>query len=181
LVTKHFGGQALEIAWMESSWGIGVVVGGLVLSAWGGFRRRMLTSLAGLVGMGIGVLMIGLMPASVYALAVATLFVVGFANPITNGPLLAVVQATVDPEMQGRVFTLIGSVASAMTPLGLIIAGPVADRFGVQSWFIVGGIATVVMGLGAFFVPAIVRFEEGRVPKGGTSAGEPATIPTSGE
>ena len=39
LVTKHFSGQALELAWMEAAWGLGVVAGGLTLSAWGGFRR----------------------------------------------------------------------------------------------------------------------------------------------
>jgi len=45
-------------------------------------------------------------------------------------------QATVAPEMQGRVFSLIQAGATAMTPIGLLIGGPVADRFGVQSWFL---------------------------------------------
>ena len=64
--------------------------------------------------------------------------------------------------MQGRVFNLVLSVASLMTPVGLILAGPVADSFGVQSWFIVGGILTTVLGAGAFFIPAIVGVEDGR-------------------
>jgi len=51
---------------------------------------------------------------------------------LTNGPLLAVVQAVVAPDMQGRVFSLINSVSTGMTPLGLAIAGPVADALGVN-------------------------------------------------
>jgi DHA3 family macrolide efflux protein-like MFS transporter len=164
LVTKHFGGQALQLAWMESAWGLGVVFGGLVLSAWGGFSRRILTTLLGLILLGGGMTVIGFSPDTAFLLATGMMFVVGFANPITNGPLLAVVQGVVAPEMQGRVFTLIGSLAAAMSPVGLVIAGPAADAFGVQSWFVVGGLATALMGLGAFFIPAIVHVEDGRSP-----------------
>ena len=45
LVTNYFGGKALHLGWLEAAVGIGVLLGGLVLSAWGGFRRRILTSL----------------------------------------------------------------------------------------------------------------------------------------
>jgi DHA3 family macrolide efflux protein-like MFS transporter len=162
LVTKYFGGQALQIAWMESAWGIGVITGGLILSAWGGFRRRILTSLMGLIVMGIVTVVIGLLPPGGLMVAVAMMLLMGMFNPIVNGPLMAAVQAIVAPEMQGRVFTLIGSVASAMTPLGLIVAGPIADQFGTQIWFIIGGVVTFMMGMGAFFVPAVMNFEEGR-------------------
>lgn len=175
LVSKHFGGGAMQLAWMESAWGIGVVVGGLTLSAWGGFRRRVLTSLVGLIGLGIGMFVVGVLPATALLVAVGMMFFVGFTNPIINGPLFAVLQSIVAPEMQGRVFNLVLSVASLMTPLGLILAGPVADTFGVQSWFIVGGILTTVLGAGAFFIPAIVGVEDGRAADTPASA-EPQLV-----
>jgi DHA3 family macrolide efflux protein-like MFS transporter len=162
LVTKHFNGSAIQLATLESISGIGFIVGGLILSAWGGFKHRILTCLAGLIAMGMGCLVMGLLPPTAFVLAVATMFFLGVVNPIVNGPLLAAVQAAVAPEMQGRVFTLIGSMAAAMSPIGLIIAGPIADKLGVQAWFIIGGIVTLVMGLASFFVPAIMHFEDGR-------------------
>jgi DHA3 family macrolide efflux protein-like MFS transporter len=162
LVTKYFNGQAMQLAWMDSAWGVGMLLGGLILSAWGGFRRRVLTSLVGLVFMGLGLTGIGLTPAYAFGLAVACTFFAGMMNPIVNGPLFAVLQTVVEPEMQGRVFTLIMSVSSAMTPLGLIIAGPLVDVLGPRSWFVIGGIVTMLMGVAAFFVPAITRIEEGR-------------------
>jgi DHA3 family macrolide efflux protein-like MFS transporter len=162
LVTRHFGGQALQLAWIESAWGIGMLAGGLTLGAWGGFRRRILTSLAGLVAMGLAILLVGFVPASAFWLAVMLMLAAGFMNPIVNGPLLAVVQAVVAPEMQGRVFTLIMSFAAAMSPLGLILAGPFADHFGVQAWFVLGGVITALIGVMAFFVPAIRHIEEDR-------------------
>ena len=162
LVTQHFNGQAFQLAGLESAWGVGVILGGVLLGIWGGFNRRILTSLMGLVILGVAVAMMGLLPSWGLYLAVGLMFVIGFANPITNGPLFAVVQSSVAPEMQGRVFTLIGSVAAAMSPLGLIIAGPLADRFGVQTWYIVAGVVTLLMGVSGFFIPAIVGIEEGR-------------------
>jgi DHA3 family macrolide efflux protein-like MFS transporter len=162
LVTKHFNGQAIQLATLESFSGIGFIVGGLLLSAWGGFKRRVLTSLLGLLGMGLGCLVMGVLPPTAFTLAVATMFFLGVVNPIVNGPLMAAVQAAVAPEMQGRVFTLIGSMAAAMSPIGLMIAGPIADTFGVQTWFIIGGIVTGLMGITSLFIPAIMHFEDGR-------------------
>ncbi len=160
LVTKHFGGGAMHLAWLESGWGIGVVLGGLILSVWGGFRRRVLTSLTALVAMGTGILAVGLAPSSALWLALGALFFAGLMNPIVNGPLLATVQAAVAPEMQGRVLTVMQSAAMAMSPLGMAIAGPVADLLGVRVWFVIGGAACMLMGIGAFFVPAIVYLED---------------------
>jgi DHA3 family macrolide efflux protein-like MFS transporter len=160
LITRHFGRGALELGWMESAWGIGVVVGGLVLSGWGGFRRRILTTLMGLVGMGVGVLVLGLVPPEGFVLALVAMFFAGTMNPITNGPVFAIIQARVAPELQGRVFTTIGSIASAMMPLGTAVAGPVADWLGVRVWFLVGGAVCALMGVVSFFVPAIVDMED---------------------
>ncbi len=162
LVTKHFNGQAIQLATLESFSGIGFIVGGLILSAWGGFKRRILTSLVGLFAMGAGCLVMGLLPPSAFVIAVATMLFLGVINPIVNGPLLAAVQAAVAPEMQGRVFTLINTMAAGMSPLGLIIAGPISDKLGVQTWFIIGGIVTGLMGVVSLFIPAIMNFEEGR-------------------
>ncbi len=89
---------------------------------------------------------------------------IGIMNPITNGPLMAILQAAVTPEMQGRVFSILETLASGASPLGLAIAGPVADLFGIQIWFILGGISLLLMGAAGFFIPALVRIEEGPKP-----------------
>ncbi len=66
---------------------------------------------------------------------------------IHGGPFSAVIQASVAPEMQGRVLTLIGSATSLMVPISLSIAGPLSDRFGVNVWYWLGGGLCVLMGL----------------------------------
>ncbi|MFZ5916296.1 MAG: MFS transporter [Chloroflexota bacterium] len=160
LVTEHLGGGALQLGWLESAWGIGIVMGGLLLSVWGGFRRRVYTSLSGLVLGGLGIMGIGLAPANGLGLALAALFVAGFTSPLIDGPFFAILQARVAPEMQGRVFTVVVSFAQAMQPLSLAVAGPVSDAIGVRSWYVLGGAVFALIGAAAFFVPAVVNIEQ---------------------
>jgi DHA3 family macrolide efflux protein-like MFS transporter len=93
------------------------------------------------------------------------MFFMGLMIPMTDGPLMAIFQSTVAPEMQGRVFALLGSLTSISAPLGLAIAGPVSDRFGIQVWFVVAGILCVAVGISAFFIPAILHIEENHTAK----------------
>jgi DHA3 family macrolide efflux protein-like MFS transporter len=160
LVTQHFDGQAGQLAWLNSAWGIGLVLGGLLLSAWGGFERRIITVLMGIIGLGAGALLVGLTPAAAFPLAAAGLFFGAIMNSLCNGSAFALLQSVIAPDMQGRVFTVVMSLCNAMTPLGMAIAGPAADAFGVRALYVVGGIAQVVLGVGGFFVPAIMHLEE---------------------
>ena len=181
LVTKHFSSGAIQLAWMQSAWGIGMFLGGLLLSAWGGFRRRILTSFVGLIVLGAGMVVVGFAPAWAIGLAIAMMFVAGFAIPFVNGPINAVLQGSVDPEMQGRVFSLVSSLAMAMSPLGLIIAGPVADAFGVTTWYVIAGIVTAFLGVAGFFIPAVVDIEDGRPDTTRVEDGQPVVVTNPGD
>jgi DHA3 family macrolide efflux protein-like MFS transporter len=173
MVTDHFQGTAWHLGAMEAAISIGIIAGGILLGIWGGFKRRITTTLTGLIGIGLGVVIVGLAPASLFYLAVIGLLFAGVMSAFTNGPLMAIFQAVVAPEMQGRVFALMGSLTAAMMPLGLIIAGPMADIVGVQAWFVMGGIVCIVTGVASFFIRDLQTLEDGRPsaqPEAGTAA-----------
>jgi MFS transporter, DHA3 family, macrolide efflux protein len=159
LVTKFFHKGAIELGFMESVLGIGVIAGGVILGIWGGFKRKIVTSLVGIVGLGLGVLLIGLAPSNLFVLALAGNAVTGFMIPVTNGPIGALLQSIVRPDMQGRVMSLLGSGATAISPLGLLIAGPFSDWLGIRVWFWAGGILCILIAITAFFVPVIMNVE----------------------
>ncbi|MBN1963852.1 MAG: MFS transporter, partial [Anaerolineae bacterium] len=158
LVKDHFGGNAQTFGWMESSFGIGVVAGGVVLSVWGGFKRKIVTSQVGVVGIGIAHVALGITPGTLLAIALVSLFVAGFMMSF-NGAAYAVLQSTIAPEMQGRVFTLITSLATGIAPLSLAVAGPLAEQYGVRFWYVVGGVVCVLMGSIALMIPSVVNAE----------------------
>ncbi len=162
LVKQEFHGGAPQLAWVESVFGVGVILGGLALSAWGGFKRRIITSFCGIVGIGIGVILTGLAPAYMFWLLLAANFILGFAQVFANGPLMAILQSAVAPDVQGRVFSLVGAGATAMMPLSLLIAGPVSDWLGVRVWYVFGGVVCILTTVAAFFIPAIMNIEQNR-------------------
>ncbi len=166
LITKHFGKGAIELGLMESVMGFGIIAGGIGLSIWGGFKKKMVTSVAGIIGLGIGVMLIGFAPANLFPLAIAGSIVLGLMLPVANGPIGALLQSIVRPDMQGRVTSLLGSGATAISPLGLLIAGPFSDWLGIRVWFWAGGILCVLIATVAFFVPTIMNVEsQGEAPQ----------------
>ena len=162
LVTEHFNGNALQFATLNTTLGLGFIVGGVLLSVWGGFKRRVYTAVAGIMGMAVGALLIAIAPADSYWLAVAGMAIFGVLNPIANGPFMAIMQSVVAPEMQGRFFTVLNTLSAGMSPLGLLLAGPVADAFGVQIWFLIGAIGLVVIGGVFLWVPSLRNLEDHR-------------------
>ncbi len=158
-VKAHLGGGAMELGWLESAWGMGMVAGGLILSAWGGFQRRIYTSLMGVLGMGAAILGVGLLPAGALYVALGLFLLAGLANPIANGPLMAILQSRVAPEMQGRVFSLLSSMVTAISPLSLAVAGPLADLIGVRPMYTLAGVGIVLLGLLALASPAVRNVE----------------------
>jgi MFS transporter, DHA3 family, macrolide efflux protein len=179
LVTKYFGLGALEFGLTDSLFGIGMIAGGLLLSLWGGFKRRVLTSMLGIIGLGLGVVTVGLAPSNMFWMALAGMAFMGFMNPITNGPLHAIIQTSVKPEMQGRVMSLTNSAATAMTPLSLAVAGPMSDLVGIRVWYMFGGAVCLLMGISALFIPAIMNIESNHnesnaEPSSGSAAVTPA-------
>ena len=136
-----------------------MIVGGIMLSVWGGFKSKVVTSFVAMIGMGLGFVLVGLTPADAFWMSIAGLALSAVMNPVVNGPMMALFQAVVAPELQGRVFTVLGSMTSLAAPLGLAIAGPISDWLGVQVWFVIGGAICVVASVIMLLTPAVMNLE----------------------
>ena len=160
VVTNHFGGGAVELGWLQSANGVGMIAGGLLLGAWGGFKKRVVTAMTSLIMGGVFIVVFSFMPPELFLLAVGCVFVFAVFNAMANGAFFSSMQAAIPPEMQGRVFTILMSLSGGMTPIGLAFAGPVSDNLGLFIWFRIGGVAISLMGAAAFFIPAVMNMEE---------------------
>ena len=106
--------------------GIGGVVGGLVIAAWGGFKRRIHGVLLGLVFLSIfGQIVIGV-GQSIQVWAVGA-FLALFFMPLVNGSSQAIWQAKVSPDIQGKVFATRRLIAQISSPVAMIMGGRLAD------------------------------------------------------
>jgi len=106
---------------------VGGLVGGLLLSAWGGPKRRIHGVLLGMMALrlfGQGGMALG---NSFFVWAAAN-FVVSFFLPIINGSNQAIWQAKVPPDIQGRVFSVRRLIAQFPTSFSIMLIGPLADH-----------------------------------------------------
>ncbi|HZM24616.1 MAG TPA: MFS transporter [Anaerolineales bacterium] len=159
LITNHFKGNAQQLAWWFSSFAIGTILGGFILGAWGGFKRKIVTAQVGLIIAGLATMIVGLISLELFWIGLAANTVAGLMLPIVNGSYGAMLQANIAPEMQGRVFAFILSAASFVSPIALMIAGPFADAFGIQLWFLIAGVSCTLMGVAGFFSSEVMSME----------------------
>lgn len=159
LVTDYFKLGAFELSLMEAVFSAGMIIGGLVLGVWGGFKKKINTILTGILGIAVSTAAIAAAGDEQFYLAVAGMAVTGFAMPITNGPIYAVLQAHVEPEIQGRVFTLVNSLTTAMMPLSMLVAAPVAEWIGIRGWLAVASAGCFIISIGGFFIPELMNLE----------------------
>lgn len=160
LISRHFKGDAQQLGWWQAAFAIGTIGGGILLGAWGGFKKKVVTAQFGLIVLGLGTTIIGFTPPQLFWLGLAANTLTGLILPITNGSYGAILQSVIAPDMQGRVFAFIMSAAMLVSPLGLVIAGPISDALGIQLWFWVSGITCALMGIAGFFINEVMGMEE---------------------
>ncbi len=126
LILARTNNNELVYGSVSSAGALGGFVGGLVMSAWGGPKRRVHGVLVGwAVSSILGVVLMGLgreLPVWVVAA-----FIGSFLVPVINGSNQAIWQAKVAPDVQGRVFSIRRLIAWFVNPLAMLIAGPLVD------------------------------------------------------
>ncbi len=105
---------------------LGPLAGGLIMSAWGGTRPRIHMILPGIMLEGVFLALYGLSrhPVTLGAALIMALF----PMPFVNAGYMSIFQVKVPPDLQGRVFAALNQVTMLLTPLGYVLAGPLADH-----------------------------------------------------
>ncbi|HEV2855684.1 MAG TPA: MFS transporter [Thermoanaerobaculia bacterium] len=105
--------------------GTGMVLGGLLVMAWGGPRRRMPAILGFLALQGVMLAVGGFRPHAVQIGLAA--FVYLFCTPVISSSSHVIWQSKVPPDIQGRVFAIRQMIASSALPLSYLLVGPLSD------------------------------------------------------
>ncbi|MES1243426.1 MAG: MFS transporter, partial [Acidobacteriota bacterium] len=114
--------SAADLGMVLSGASVGMLVGSIVMSTWGGPENRM-AGVFGFVALQGGILMVGMMRPSVPLLAAAA-FAFMFFTPLVLGCTRAIWQSKIAPGVQGRVFALTRMLALSCLPVASLIAGP---------------------------------------------------------
>ena len=178
MVLLRSGGDTLIFGTVQSAAAIAGIVGGVLMSVWGGFKRHINGVLLGWIVGGLGGALVavdGGLPFWITGMAITSLVI-----PLVNGSNQAIWQSKVAPDVQGRVFSSRRLIAWFTNPIAPLIAGSLADFVlepaakagtGLPAYFsfIVGtgegagmsflmllcGLAIVLVGLTGYFVSSI--------------------------
>ncbi|MFF5173343.1 amino acid adenylation domain-containing protein [Micromonospora sp. NPDC000089] len=176
-------GDARVLGLVLGAMGVGLLVGSVTMAVWGGTQRRTTGILSSFLLIGVSMVVIGLYPHPVFP--AIGLFGLGFATAILNAHWLAIVQAKVGLELQGRVLATGIMLSWLMVPAGFLAAGPLASGLfepamraggplattvgallgtgpgrGIALLVVLAGLASTVLGAAAFATRRVRRLED---------------------
>ena len=152
MLVRNFGSDVWLLTILELSFGIGMVAGGALMAIFASKVDR----LGMMVGTSIifGVLAVVMGFTTNLIVFYSLFFLIGLAVPAFSTSSMTLLQETVEPERQGRVFGFVGIVMALAMPIGMSVLGPLADVVSVEILLIVTGALTAAVAVVAVLLPA---------------------------
>jgi H+ antiporter protein len=145
--------EPAQLGWVLMALSVGGLVGALGYAVMSKYVNRRTIMLTAVLTLGVAMTIIAFLPPLPVILALSAVvgFVYGPMAPIYN----YVMQTRAPAHLRGRVVGVMGSLAYAAGPLGLILAGPLADAAGLKTTFLALALPMVVLGLVALGLPSL--------------------------
>jgi len=159
MVSDYFQASAWQASIVQILYPLGMMVGAMLASSFGMVGSKLSLVHLGLLVLGAASFLCGILPPTAvgFWLFAVLCLALGASVNLYNVPYIAYVQEKIPKLAQGRAFSFVGSFMSLTMPLGLLIAGPVAERYGVSLWFAIAGVGIVV----AAAISAVAVLREG--------------------
>ena len=142
-VSRYYGDTYWYLSIVEVVGFIGMMTGGLLIGAWGGFPNRMKTLVIGIIA--FGTLAVGMGLVNHFAVYLFFMAIYGIALTMVQTAFTTLLQENVTPGMHGRIFGLYGAMFSGFLPLGMVVFGPLADTISIRLLMIISGVMLLIM------------------------------------
>lgn len=154
-VARSFGDDFWRLTAVEIAFSSGMIIGGGIMAAWGGFQNKIHTMTFASSVIGASTFALGVVPD--FWIYLGFMVLTGIAMPLFNTPLTVLLQEKIEEELQGRVFGIYGMISTSMMPLGMLVFGPIADMILIE-WLLIGtGILLFIQGFFLVGTKALVE------------------------
>lgn len=183
LILSKTNNNATTFGLVESAGALGGIIGSSVITAWGGPKKKIIGVLAGWALCGFaGYFILGMGKSLPFWLIGS--FFGSFFGPVINSSNQAIWQSKVPPDIQGKVFSVRRIIAQMTGPVGILLAGPLADRVfepamqtdsalsaifgpyfgdsagsGIALMITLAGLIIGLVGISGFFIDRVYRVE----------------------
>jgi DHA3 family macrolide efflux protein-like MFS transporter len=154
-VARVFGAEAWRLSALEAIFGTGMLIGSIVITAWGGFKNRLVTFFLSYIAIGMGTVGLGL-PFN-FIFYIGLWGVVGFFISLSSPLMVGLIQEKVDPQYIGRVFSVFGLINTISLPLGMLIFGPLSDVFDISNIILLSGVGMGIIALVPLFSKSLLK------------------------
>ncbi len=148
-VSRYYGDTYWNLTLVEVIGFLGMAAGGVIISAWGGFKNRVKTLIVGMIA--FGTLAIGMGAVNSFIVYLALMAIYGIALTMVQTASTTLLQENTAPEMQGRMFGLFGAMYSGFLPIGMVVFGPLADVMSMRMLMVVSGLLLLALSAAMFF------------------------------
>ena len=149
LVKDYFHGGPSELATMQSLLGVGMIIGGIAITAITP-RRQVPWVLSGFALSCLCIALAAWTPARLFWLATVFWTVSAVFSSVGNATFMGFLQGTIPNELQGRAISLLTTLMGLASPVGLAVATPLGEAIGVRWLFVVLGLAGATILLAGF-------------------------------
>lgn len=147
-ITRNYGEEVWRLSALEMIFSIGMLLGGALITRWGGFSNRMVTIAVSGVVISICTILMGVLTPFWPYISMMGIF--GIMMPFFNTPSTVIIQENVEEAYLGRVFGVLGMIQTSMMPLGMLVFGPLADIVKIEWMLIFTGSCLLLLSLYIF-------------------------------
>lgn len=144
-VTRSFGGEYWQLSAIEIAFSSGMIVGGVAIVAWGGFKNKIYTLMLSCAIFGVCTFAIGVV--RVFFVYLAFMAVMGLGMPAFNTSSMVFIQQKVEGDYLGRVMGVMSMIATSMMPLSMLFFGPLADAVPIELLLVITGPLMAVLAI----------------------------------
>lgn len=157
-VARSFGEEVWRLTTIEVAFSLGMILGGVLITLWGGFKRKMHTAVMASFFVAASTLALGIVPS--FWLYSGIMVVIGVAIPVFSTPIMVLLQKNIEPTYMGRVFGVLSMLTSLITPLSMLGYGPLADYVKIEWILIVTGVLLIAFCFAMVGNKTIMTFEK---------------------
>ena len=153
MTTSHFKLSAAYGGIVEFVFAFGMLIGSIVIGKLNRKQNKLKQSIYGLIGISIVTVLSGITSVNLigfWLFVFCSFLMGGFGNQF-NIPFYSYVQEEIPTEKLGRFFSFYGSIMSIAMPLGLLLAGPMTDLLGINTWFLIAGTFSLMISIIGYF------------------------------
>lgn len=159
MTLNHFEGNAFQVSLIEALWGVGSLVGGMIMGAKVYKINKVILVNFMYIILGLTFFLSGVLSPAGFVLFAILTTIGGVGGAIYHSSFMAIIQTNIEPSALGRVFSMFFTLSLIPSLIGLIGVGFFADYLGLGRTFVLCGLIIIIIGVIAFIPSSTLKLE----------------------